>query len=96
LATNGCLKIKEGAGDNPKPRFKARLVARGFTQIPGIDFNEVFSLVVRHSSIRVLLAITAKLNLHLEQLDVTTAFLHGDLEEKIYMVQPKGGESVPP
>ena len=60
----GCkwlYKIKEGVGSNPKPRYKAGLVARGFTQLPGIDFNEVFSPVVRHTSIRALLAMIAHL-----------------------------------
>ena len=80
-------------GINPKPRYKARLVARGFTHVQGIDFNEVFSPVVRHTSIRVLLAITAHLDLKLEQMDVTTVFLHGDLEEKIQMDQPRGFEA---
>jgi len=61
--------------------------------VPGVDFNEVFSLVVRHTSIRILLAITTQLDLYLEQMDVTTAFLHGDLEEKILMDQPKGFEA---
>ena len=92
----GCrwlFRIKEGVGENSKPRYKARLVARGFTQVPKIDFNELFSPVVRHTSIRVLLAITTQLNLQLEQMDVTTAFLHGDLEERIYMDQPKGFEA---
>jgi len=74
------------------PRYKARLVARGFTQVPGIDFNEVFSPVARHTSIRILLAKTAHLNLNLDQMDVTTAFLHGELEESILMEQPKGFE----
>ena len=88
----GCkwlYKIK-GAGDKAKPRFKDRLVARGFTQVQGVDFNEIFSPVVRHTSIRILLAITAQLNLHLEQINVTIAFLHGDLEERILMEQPVG------
>ena len=48
---------------------------------------------MRHTSIRILLAITAQLDLKLEQMDVTTAFLHGDLEERIYMDQPKGFET---
>ena len=88
----GCkwlYKIKEGAGNNPKPRYKGRLVAKGFTQVLGIYFNEVFSHVVRHTLIRVLLAITTHLNLKLEQMDGTT-FLHGDLDEKILMDQRKG------
>ncbi|XXG58369.1 hypothetical protein AAC387_Pa04g0693 [Persea americana] len=73
-------------------RFKARLVTKGYTQREGVDFNEVFSSVVKHSSIRVLLAMVAKFNLELEQLDVKTAFLHGELDEQIYMHQPKGFE----
>jgi hypothetical protein len=71
-------------------RFKARLVAKGYTQKEGIDYNEVFSLVVKHSSIRVLLALVAQFDLELVQLDVKTVFLHGDLEEDIYMTQPEG------
>ncbi|KAL0411651.1 UNVERIFIED_CONTAM: Retrovirus-related Pol polyprotein from transposon TNT 1-94 [Sesamum latifolium] len=55
-----------------------------------IDYNEVFSPVVKHSSIRILLALVAQLDFELVQLDVKTAFLHGDLEEEIYMTQPEG------
>lgn len=71
-------------------RFKSRLVAKGFTQREGVDFNEVFSPVVKHCSIRILLAMVAKYGMILEQLDVKTAFLHGELEETIYMAQPEG------
>ena len=72
------------------PRYKARLVAKGFTQVKGIDYNEIFSTVVKHCSIRILMAIVNQFNLELEQMDVKTAFLHGDLEETIYMEQPEG------
>ncbi|GJS67951.1 retrovirus-related pol polyprotein from transposon TNT 1-94 [Tanacetum coccineum] len=58
----------------------------------GIDYNEVFSLVVRHTSIRVIRALTACKDYELEQLAVKTAFLHGNLEEVIYMRQPQGYE----
>ena len=71
-------------------RFKTRLVAKGYTQKEGVDFNKVFSLVVKHSSIRVLLAMVTLFDLELKQLDVKITFLHGELEEQIYMHQPKG------
>ena len=67
------------------------MVAKGYSQTEGVDFNEVFSPVVKHTSIRVLLlGIVAWFDLELEQLDVKTAFLHGELEEQIFMHQPEG------
>ena len=75
-----------------RDKYKARLVAKGFSQKEGVDFNEIFSPVVRHTSIRVFLAIVANQDLELEQLDVKTAFLHGRLEENILMKQPEGFE----
>uniref|UniRef100_A0A2N9FFW3 Integrase catalytic domain-containing protein n=1 Tax=Fagus sylvatica TaxID=28930 RepID=A0A2N9FFW3_FAGSY len=74
-------------------KYKARLVVKGFNQKQGIDFDEIFSPVVKMSSIRVILGLTASLDLELEQMDVKTAFLHGDLKEEIYMVQPEGFEA---
>ena len=65
-----------------KARYKARLVAKCYSQVL-VDFNDIFSRVVKHSSIRVLLALVAMHDLELEQLDVKTAFLHGELEEDI-------------
>ena len=62
-------------------RYKAQLVVKGFNQKKGIDFEEIFSPVVNMSSIHVALGLAARLNLEVEQLDVKTAFLHGDLEE---------------
>jgi len=70
------------------PRYKARLVVKGHSQKKGIDFDEIFSPVVKMSSIRVIFALAANLNLGIEQINVKTAFLHGDLEKDIYMVQP--------
>ncbi|GJQ92982.1 retrovirus-related pol polyprotein from transposon TNT 1-94 [Tanacetum coccineum] len=89
----GCkwvFKMKTGLPGSNIVRFKARLVAKGYSQKEGIDYNEIFSPVVRHTSIRVLLSLVAHHDLELEQLDVKTAFLHGDLEEEIYMSQPEG------
>ena len=84
------FKRKEGIPGVEDARYKARLVAKGYSQIPGVDFTDVFSPVVKHSSIRALLGIVAMHNLELEQLDVKTAFLHGELDEDIYMQQPEG------
>ena len=63
-------------------KYKARLVVKGFNQKKDIDFEEIFSLVVKMSSIRVALGLAARLNLEIEQLDVKIAFLHGDLEKR--------------
>jgi len=84
------FKRKEGIPDVESTRNKKRFVVRGFDQEEGIDFNEIFSLVVRHTSIRVLLALVALYDLELEQLDVKTVFLHGNLEEEIYIQQTEG------
>ena len=65
---------------------------KGFAQRKGIDFEEIFSPVVKMTSICTILSIVAIEDLHLEQLDVKTAFLHGDLNEEIYMRQPEGYE----
>ena len=73
-----------------KKRFKARLVVKGYSQRKGIDYAEIFSLVVKLTSIRILLSIVASENLHLEQMDEKTAFLHGDLDKEIYIQQPEG------
>ena len=71
-------------------RYKARLVVKGFQQKQGVDYNEIFSPVVKMTTIRLVLGIVASEDLHLEQMDVKTAFLHGDLDEDIYMMQPEG------
>ena len=73
-------------------KVKARLVVKGFGQKEEVDFYEIFSPVVKMTSIRVILGMAASMDLEVEQLDVKTAFLHGDLEEEIYMEQPEGFE----
>jgi len=69
---------------------KARLVAKGFSQIEGIDFNQIFSPVVWYKSVRLLLAAAALEGWHIKGHDVKSAFLYGQLDEEIYMEQPKG------
>ena len=76
--------------DGTVERYKTRLVAKGFTQKAGIDYEETFSPVVRYTSIRTLLAVVNQLDLELHQMDVSTAFLNGELSEDIYMSQPEG------
>ena len=68
-----------------KRRFKARLVVKGYSQRKGIDYAEIFSPIVKLASIRILLSVVASENLRLEQMDVKTTFLHGDLDKEIYM-----------
>lgn len=76
--------------DGEMKQYKARLCARGFLQIKGIDYTETFSPTTRYESIRILLSIAAQKNLIIRQLDVKTAFLYGTLEEDIYMEIPEG------
>jgi len=65
-------------------------MARGFSQIYGIDYLDTYAPVVKLASIRILLAIAAIFGLEIHQMDVVTAFLAGELEEEIYMEQPEG------
>ncbi|MCI09313.1 copia-type polyprotein, partial [Trifolium medium] len=71
-------------------KHKARLVAKGYSQKHGIDYNEVFAPVARWDTIRTILALAAKENWKVFQLDVKSAFLHGELVEDIYVEQPLG------
>ena len=70
-------------------KFKARLVAKGFSQIPGVDYNDVFSPVVKYSSSRTFFSIVAMHDLELEQLDVKTAFYMESLRRKFTWISQK-------
>ena len=71
-------------------RNKSRLVAQGYIQVEGANFDETFALVARLESIRILLAMTSHLNFKLYQMDAKSAFLNGMLQEEVYVEQPKG------
>jgi len=74
-------------------RNKARLVAQGYTQVEGIDFDETFAPVARLEAIRILLAYANHHNILLYQMDVKSAFLNGKIEEEVYVAQPPGFEN---
>lgn len=69
-------------------RYKIRIVARGDTQKEGVDYKEVFAPTASLESVRIICALAAKHNLELDQMDVSTAYLNGELEEEIYMMPP--------
>eukprot|EP00253_Pinus_taeda_P014157 PITA_14157 len=71
-------------------KYKAQLVAKGYYQVLGIDFGDIFSPVAKVTSIRLLLFVVAAFGFEVEQMDVKTTFLHGNLEEEIYMKQAEG------
>ena len=83
------FKVKTNA-DGSIERCKARLVAQGYSQKEGLDYDETFSPVVRSESVRSVVALASKNGLKLHQMDITTAFLNGDLNEEVFMKQPEG------
>lgn len=88
----GCqwiFKIKRNS-DGSVARYKARLVANGNQQSEGVDFSETFSPVIKQPTIRVVLSLAVHHQWSLRQLDVTNAFLHGVIDEEVYMRQPLG------
>ncbi|KAI1001633.1 Retrovirus-related Pol polyprotein from transposon [Podosphaera aphanis] len=83
------FKIKRNA-DGSVERYKARLVAQGFSQLPGHDFDETFAPVARYDSLRILLRIASQHHWTPQQMDVNSAYLYGTLKEEIYMELPPG------
>lgn len=83
------FKIKRNP-DGSAARYNARLVARGFRQEQGIDYEDTFALVCRYESIRILLTIAASKEYKIVHVDVKAAFLYGTLKETVFMEQPEG------
>eukprot|EP00253_Pinus_taeda_P003627 PITA_03627 len=71
-------------------KYKAQLVAKGYSHVPRIDFCDILSIITKVSSIRLLLCVATTFDFQVEQMDVKTTFLHRDVEEEIYMKQPEG------
>jgi hypothetical protein len=83
------FKIKQGANGEVE-RYKAKLVARGFTQTYGVDYNETFAPVAKFTSIRCILTLAALEDMEIHQMNVKTPLFNGELEKEIYMEQPQG------
>jgi len=73
----------------PDDYYQSHLVAKGFSQVEGIDFDELFSPVVHYETAQLLLAVAALENLDIQSIDIKTAYLYGDLDKEIYMEQPE-------
>jgi hypothetical protein len=82
-------KIKYAA-DGSVEKYKARFVARGFSQVEGIDYEETFAPVARYTSIRTIITLATSMGWKLHQMDVKTTFLNGEIEEEVYIEQPEG------
>jgi hypothetical protein len=84
-------KLKHVA-DGSIEKYKARFVARGFSQVEGVDYDETFASVARYTSIRAMISIVVEMGWKIHHMDVKTAFLNGLIEEEVYIEQPLGFE----
>ena len=82
--------VRKRNENNEVVRYKARLVAQGFTQRPGIDYDETYSPVMSGTTFRYLISLAVKMNLSIQLMDVVTAYLYGSLDSDIYMKVPEG------
>jgi hypothetical protein len=91
IGSRWVFKVKHNA-DGSVERYKGRLVAKGFSQRPGFEFSETFAPTAKWAALRAILALAALEDLELESVDISSAFLNGDLDTDVYMQQPEGFE----
>ena len=89
ITSKWVFKKKKGLSGKVE-KYKPRLVARGFMQEEGVDYTETYSPILRFESIRMLTSAATSGGLHMDEMDVTTAFLYADLEEEVYLEIPEG------
>ena len=89
IGSGWVFRVKRNA-DGSIERFKARIIAKGYSQHPGLDYNESFAPTFRPATLRIIMALSAVEDLELCLVDITAALINGDLDEEIYMKQPEG------
>lgn len=92
VSSKWIFKIKHVVDDSIE-KYKAKFVARGFSQNEGIDYEETFALVAKYTSVRTVLAIAASKGWKIHRMDVKTTFLNGKITEEVYLEQPEGFET---
>lgn len=89
MVSSGGFKVKDNANDSIN-KYKARLVAKGFHQQHGFDFHETLSLIVKQTTIQIILTIAITCKCEIQKIGINNVFLNGDLQEEVYMQQPRG------
>ena len=90
--SNKWVLVRKYSKEGRLEKYKVRLVAKGYSQIPGMDYTDTFSLVVRLETIRAILVLVVSQDWEIQQMDVKGAYLNGTLKEEVYMRQPEGFE----
>jgi hypothetical protein len=85
VVTSRWLYKTKYAADGSIEKHKTRFVARGFSQVEGVDYDEIFALVAKYTSIQSIITIAAKMGWRIHQMDIKTAFLNGFIEEEVYI-----------
>ena len=90
MVTSKCIYKIKHAVDGSVKKYKARFVDRGISQVEGIHYEETFAPIARYTSICTIISLAASMGWRLQQMDVKTTFLNGEIEEEVYIEQPKG------